>query len=201
MVRRIVARVKEQAGQLSAIHVDAVLHLGRHGQAGSSLTLPGAVEVRKERDALVFRCVSNAHRATKVGSTREFSYNIDLSRGSHDARVPELGCVFRFAVIDWPSKRAETSKRETVLDRERLRSPLVLRNWRPGDRLRPSGHQHAHKLKRLLNEKHVSRWERESWPVLTSGQALVWARGLPVAADFAADERTRTGVVIAEEQL
>lgn len=87
-----------------------------------------------------------------------------------------------------------------VLDRERLRTPLVLRSWRPGDRLRPSGHQSAHKLKRLLNEKHISRWEREGWPVLTSGEALVWARGFPVAAEFAADERTRSGVVIAEEK-
>ena len=88
-----------------------------------------------------------------------------------------------------------------ILDLERLRTPLVLRNWRPGDRLRPSGHQNAHKLKRLLNEKHISRWEREGWPVLTSGESLVWARGFPVAAEFAADERTRSGIVIAEEKI
>jgi hypothetical protein len=34
-----------------------------------------------------------------------------------------------------------------------------------------------------------------------SGEVLVWARGFPVAADFAADEKTRTGIVIAEEKL
>ncbi|HEY6946148.1 MAG TPA: tRNA lysidine(34) synthetase TilS, partial [Candidatus Acidoferrum sp.] len=97
--------------------------------------------------------------------------------------------------------REENNEREMVLDRERLHSPLVLRNWRPGDRLRPSGHQNAHKLKSLLNEKHISRWEREGWPVLTSDEVLVWARGFPVAADFAADERTRSGIVIVEEKL
>jgi hypothetical protein len=53
----------------------------------------------------------------------------------------------------------------------------------------------------LLNEKRVSRWERDGWPVLTSGGIVAWARGFPVAAEFAADERTRTGIVIAEEQL
>jgi tRNA(Ile)-lysidine synthase len=115
--------------------------------------------------------------------------------------VPELGCVFRLRVVDWPSKRAETNSREMVLDRERLRSPLVLRNWRPGDRLRPFGHQNAHKMKRLLNEKRINHWEREGWPVLASGQVLVWARGFPVAADFAADEGTHEGIVIAEEHL
>jgi tRNA(Ile)-lysidine synthase len=78
---------------------------------------------------------------------------------------------------------------------------MVLRNWRPGDRLRPQGHRSAHKLKRLLNEKRVSRWERDGWPVLTCGGVLAWARGFPVAAEFAANERTRAGIVIAEEQI
>jgi len=37
--------------------------------------------------------------------------------------------------------------------------------------------------------------------VLTSGGILAWARGFHVAAEFAADERTRAGMVIAEEAL
>ena len=67
--------------------------------------------------------------------------------------------------------------------------------------MRPLGHQNAHKLKRLLNEKRISRWERDGWPVLTSAGVLVWARGFPVAADFAGNEGTRKGIVIAEEPL
>jgi hypothetical protein len=51
-----------------------------------------------------------------------------------------------------------------------------------------------------LNEKRVSRWERDGWPVLTSGGVLAWARGFPVAAEFAANERTRAGIVVAEEK-
>jgi len=189
--------VKKQGGQLGANHVDAVLELARSGRNGSSLFLPGGVEVRKEREALVFCGV----RKAKTSARREFSYSVDLSRGAQDVKVPQLGCVFRLRVIDWPSKAEENDHREMVLDRERLRPPLVLRNWRPGDRLRPSGHQNAHKLKRLLNQKHISRWERDGWPVLTSGEVLVWARGFTVAADFAANEKTRSGIVIAEEEL
>jgi tRNA(Ile)-lysidine synthetase-like protein len=76
-----------------------------------------------------------------------------------------------------------------------------LRNWRPGDRLQPAGRSRVYKLKRLLNKKGISRWDRNGWPVLTSDGAIVWARGFPVAADFAADEKTRTGLVIDEEPL
>jgi tRNA(Ile)-lysidine synthase len=176
LVRLIVENIKPRQGQLGAGHVDAVLQLARGGQSGSSLSLPGGVEVRKQRDALVFIAVENAG-------------------------VAELGCVFRFTVIDWPPKRGETSRDGAVLDRDRLRFPMVLRNWRPGDRLHPQGRRSAHKLKRLLNEKRVSRWERDGWPVLTSGGVLAWARGFPVAAEFAANERTRAGIVIAEEKI
>lgn len=201
MVRHIVAKLKAREGQLGANHVDAVLHLASAGKSGNALTLPGGVEVRRERETLVFCSTADAKESVSSQAACEYEYNLDLSRGSEDLRVPELGCVFRFRVIDWPSRRAETNPGEMALDRERLRTPLVLRNWRPGDRMRPTGRQHSHKLKRLLNEKHVNRWEREGWPVLASDGVLAWARGFPAAADFAANERTRKGVVIAEEKI
>src|SRR5467141_2997301 len=201
MVRLIVESIKPRQGQLGAGHVDAVLQLARGGQSGSSLSLPGGVEVRRERDALIFQAIENAGMRASQNAPQEYEYKIDLARGEAEVRAAELGCVFRLRVIDWPPKRGETSRDRAVLDRDRLRFPMVLRNWRPGDRLRPQGHRSAHKLKRLLNEKRVSRWERDGWPVLTSGGVLVWARGFPVAAEFAANERTRAGIVIAEEKL
>ncbi len=201
MVRRIVESIKPRQGQLGAGHVDAVLQLARGGQSGRSLSLPGGVAVRKERDALVFLAVENAGTRTSPSAPRKYDYKIDLAHEDAEVSVAELGCVFRFRVIDWPPKRGETSRDGAVLDRDRLRFPIVLRNWRPGDRLHPQGRRSAHKLKRLLNEKRVSRWERDGWPVLTSGGVLAWARGFPVAAEFAVNERTRAGIVIAEEKI
>lgn len=201
MVRRIVESVKPRAGQLGVIHVEAVLELARSGQNGSSLALPGGVEVRKERDALMFHPIENRRGQTSRITPKEYEYKIDLTTGNAEVNVAELGCVFRLRVIDWPPKRGETSRDGVILDRDRLRFPMVLRNWRPGDRLRAQGHQSAHKLKRLLNEKHVSRWERDGWPVLTSGGVLVWARGFSVAAEFAANEGTRAGIVMVEEKI
>src|SRR5438477_8734438 len=181
MVRRIVEKVKPRAGQLGANHVEAVLELARSGQSGSSISLPGGVEVRKDRDALVFQAVENAGGRALQSAPRKYEYKIDLAGGDAGLRVAELGCVFRLRVIDWPPKRGETNSYGAVLDRDRLRFPMVLRNWRPGDRLRPMGHRSAHKLKRLLNERPLSRGERDGWPVLTSGGALDWTRGRPFA--------------------
>jgi tRNA(Ile)-lysidine synthase len=200
LVRKIVEDVKKSPGQLGAAHVDTVLDLAREGRAGSTISLPGGVEARRTRDEIVFRAKADEELGKAGGAARNFEYNIDKLNGDKEIEIVEIGCVLRLRVIDWPRQRGETSN-EAVLDRDRLRFPLVLRNWRPGDRLRPLGHRGAHKLKSLLNKKHISRWERVGWPVLMSGDTLVWARGLPIAAEFATDERTRTGMVIVEEKL
>src|SRR5229473_3253263 len=200
IVRRIVGEVKPRGGQLGAEHVRAVLELAERGENGKRLQLPGGLAVRREHDLLIFSAAEDK-KTTKGREAREFAHAINLDGEETDICVPELGCVFRLKVIDWPAKRGETIKRESVLDRDALRSPLVLRNWRPGDRFQPAGRRNAHKLKRLLNRKQIGRGEREGWPVLTSGGVLVWVRGFPVAAEFAPSERTRAGIMITEEAI
>jgi tRNA(Ile)-lysidine synthase len=201
MIRQIVHQAKPQAGQLTAAHVDAILQLAEQGENGSSLPLPGGLEVRRENDQLQFRVKSADPGGKKAQpSQKRFEHQIDFADTESLIEVPCLACIFRFSIIDWPPKRRETSVTGPVLDWQTLRLPLVLRSWRPGDQFRPSGHRKAHKLKRLLNEKRISRWEREGWPVLTSAGVMVWARGFPVAAEFAVTEGTRTVVAIAEHQ-
>jgi len=155
------------------------------------------VDVRRDDDRLVF-----LRRETPGGETtsgREYSYVVSLGEEETSVRVKEIGCVMRIRSIDWPNAGRETIKTGAVaLDREKLQGELILRSLRPGDRMRPRGHQKAHKLKRLLNEKRVSRWDREGWPVLQSGENVVWARGF-VSANFAATEKTRQAILISEE--
>ena len=200
LLRRMVESVKQRPGQLNSQHLEALLHLAEHGQSGNVLQLPGGVEARRDLEEIVIRGpAAAAETAAGRAAVRAFEYSVHLEAGGAKVPVSELGCVFRLRVIDWPPKRGETRNGEAVLDRHRLGKPLVLRNWRPGDAFRPAGHQRAHKLKRLFLEKRISRWEREGWPVLTSGGAIAWARGFPVAAEFAPDAGTREGIVIAEE--
>jgi tRNA(Ile)-lysidine synthase len=210
MLRRLIEERKSGTGQITGRHIAAVIELARHGENGKAVQLPGGVDVRREQNELVF-CTNTSRQVLRTSGKREkrkssaaeYEYKIDFTNtanGDVILPVPQAHCVFRLRVIDWLAQRGDTSKSGAVLDRDRLRLPLVLRNWRFGDKLQPGGHQKAHKLKRLLNEKRISRWEREGWPVLTSGGILVWARGFPVAAEFAANEGTRTGILIAEEK-
>lgn len=205
LLRNVIEDLKPHEAQLNAQHVQAVLDLAERGENGKSLLLPGGVEVRRENDVLIFRAATIANAAAYDPALKEFTCNIDLlSNAGLTETVLQVPCIarrFRLSVIDWPLERRETSVTRSVLDRDALPGPLVLRSWRPGDMFRPGGHRNAHKLKRLLNRQRVSRWDRDGWPVLTSGGVLVWARGFPIAAEFAANKKTRAGILIAEEKL
>jgi len=196
MVRQLVMQIKPRVGELGSLHVEAVLHLAAHGHSGQILQLPGGVEVRRERDALIFRA---ALAGTGKAEPATFSMHVHLPASGGELRLEALSRILRFRVIDWPSEGRETTNTGAVLDRGRLRGPLVLRNWRPGDAMRPTGHQNRHTLARLLNELGASRWEKERWPVLTSAGKVAWVSGLPVADEFAVAEGSRAAVMITEE--
>ena len=196
VIREIVKRVKPRSGELGSQHVDSVLQLAQFGDSGKILQLPGGVEVRRERDSLVF-CAASSPSDKFEPST--FSLYVNLPPTGEELRLDALSRILCFRVIDWPSEGRETTKAGAVLDRDRLRVPLELRNWRAGDAMRPTGHQNRHTVARLLNELGVSRWEKENWPVLTSAGKLAWVLGLPVADEFAVAEGSRAAVVITEE--
>jgi tRNA(Ile)-lysidine synthase len=175
--------------------VESVLHLAEEGHSGKTVQLPGGVEVRRERDSLIFRAAAGKDKAEPAS----FSLHVHFPAIGAELRLDALSRILHFRVIDWPSEGRETSKTGAVLDRGRLREPLELRNWRPGDAMRPTGHQNRHTVARLLNELGASRWEKERWPVLASAGKVAWVLGLPVADEFAVAEGSRAAVVITEE--
>lgn len=73
-----------------------------------------------------------------------------------------------------------------------------LRSWQPGDCIQPAGHRTSRKLKRFFQEAGIPSWERSGWPVLTCNNAIVWTRGLGVAAAFLPSTATREVLLIHE---
>ncbi len=68
-----------------------------------------------------------------------------------------------------------------ILDGDLLAFPLVLRAWRYGDRYQPNGARREYLLHELFQRERIPRWDRERWPVIISGERIVWARRFGVA--------------------
>jgi tRNA(Ile)-lysidine synthase len=99
-----------------------------------------------------------------------------------EVHVPELGLTLRALVVR--SEFAQEAPPGELLSSELVGSELVVRNWCPGDRFRPIHSRSEEKLKRLFAEKRIRAEERPSWPVVLSGEEIVWVRGFPVANEY-----------------
>jgi len=54
LLHRILAQSKARSGQVSSVHLDAILGLAQRGETGKRRQLPGGIDVIREKDALLF---------------------------------------------------------------------------------------------------------------------------------------------------
>ncbi|HEX3370883.1 MAG TPA: tRNA lysidine(34) synthetase TilS [Candidatus Acidoferrales bacterium] len=206
LVRKIYAELRSSREQLTSRHVDSVLSLATKSQSGARISLPGIV-VERIFDRLIFRKAETAagavHEDEFPESNRAFAYMVTRPERLNSASivVTEIQRRFNLKIVDWPPSPRDTVSSGTALDFERVQWPLVLRNWRPGDSYRPQGSGSARKVKSLLLESRVPLASRASWPILTSQGKVIWVSGCPVAEGLAAQPGTKSGLVIAEEEL
>jgi tRNA(Ile)-lysidine synthase len=206
LVRRIFAELQGSREQLTSRHVDSVVDLAARSQSGARIDLPG-VCIERIFDRLRFAKVSAAldtlQDAESTRQNRDFAYTLSRPEGMESASVvvTEIHRRFNLKMVDWSQAPSDTVVGWGALDFDRVRWPLVLRNWHPGDSYRPHGSRRVRKLKRLLLESRVPRSARGGWPVLTSEGKVIWASGYPVAQELAAHQGTRTGLVIGEEEV
>ncbi len=75
---------------------------------------------------------------------------------------------------NWP-----TGRWQAWLDADKIREPLQLRRRQPGDRFAPLGLGGHHvKVNEFMINRKVPRWDRGKWPLLGSGDEIVWIPGL-----------------------
>jgi tRNA(Ile)-lysidine synthase len=83
------------------------------------------------------------------------------------------------------SKPIDESRKVALLDYERLRLPLRMRNFRPGDRFQPLGSEGTQKLKEFFIDHKIPKFERPQIPLLISGEVIAWIVGYRI------DERVK----------
>lgn len=200
--RRVIKAVGEQAGiPLDFRHVEEVLHFADEERpAGKELELPLGWKLVREAEAIVFVTpdlrrelpITNYEYHLEIPgrvSVPELTVAIDALRmaapppeSSFSAGLPEQP-----SPADSPRAQDFESTEynpQQLLDAKLVRSPLTVRNWRSGDRYWPAHTKEPKKIKELLQEKHIGLPQRKLWPVVESGEEIIWMRGFPAPARF-----------------
>ena len=81
-----------------------------------------------------------------------------------------------------------------VVDRATLGDDLLVRSWRPGDRMAPLGLHGSKSLQDLFTARRVPRRERAAVPVVESGGEIVWVAGVATSERFKVTDSTAEAV-------
>ena len=102
--------------------------------------------------------------------------------------LPSVGSVawgnFRFRVVDGPVTASPWGANIPAAD------GAVVRPWRPGDRLEAAEGQQPRRVKRYLSDAGLRGAARTGWPVVVTGQDIVWIPGVR-RSDAATDRSGR----------
>jgi tRNA(Ile)-lysidine synthase len=180
LARRVVREfVRELKGDLRSVtsgDIEAVLSL----KDGKETTVKRGFVLRREEGRLI--------KGGRVPKPRSFERT-----WSGEGELTVSGITFQGRTLgrrDVVSLKGDDLRRG-LIDRAKLRLPLVVRSRRPGDLYRPIGAPGRKKLKEILRAKGIPLRDRDRLPVFTSGDEIVWVPGLPVGEKFKVGEAAK----------
>jgi tRNA(Ile)-lysidine synthase len=177
--RRLVRAAAESVGlTLRFSHVEEALSLARQGE---SAALPNGWTVTRHAGELIFEACS--------GPTHAYEYPLAVPG---KIKIAEAALALEVALI----KQESTPACDGLLDSRFAGHALIVRNWRPGERFWPAHTKQPKKIKELLQDRHITGVEKRLWPVIASGDEIVWVRGFGVGRDFQA--KSASAILIRE---
>ena len=178
VIRRAITQVKGDVRRLEYDHIERVLDLAAQTAGDGRLRLPG-LDIRRSFDWI---------RVAAAAPGGDFPSTPLAVPGTY--AVPGGACLhLEIAPRALPAKKGATLK-AAELSLRRLPPVMELRGWKPGDHYRPEGQTRDQKIKEMFQMERVPSWQRASWPIVSSGDTILWSRTFGAAAEFAASRES-----------
>jgi tRNA(Ile)-lysidine synthase len=188
------ALVQASGGRpISFRHVDEALRLT------DSADGPG-VRMERRGHTLVLKTRSTANvRLHPDASPNLFRYSLSIPG---EVALQAAGCVVSAEAAPSAGSAIPSNSAVAVLQLDRCRPPLAVRNRRPGDRFRPLGLDGRKKLQDYFVDKKVPRDARDQVPlVVDDADRIVWVAGHAIADEFRVTDPAQAVLILRLRQV
>ena len=173
--RRFLQSFEPYGLSLEFSHVEELISFASEDEARRELVLPSGWKVVRGQGELLFSRGNGSQSRVSQG----YSYHLPVP-GS--VAVAEAGTQIQALIC-----AADQAGFLRLANRKLADAGLVVRNWRPGERFWPEHSKEPRKIKELLQDRHITGESKRLWPVVASGEEIIWARGLGIRRDLLVD--------------
>lgn len=180
IIRKAISKTKGDLRRIRLTHIDSAINLLEYGPDDGNIDLPDRIRIQRKGDVILFFREKSTLRNMDVKSERAemppFEYPIAKPESLF---IKEISAHIKFTEMgkkDLPDL-CRTGQNTGFFDRDALSFPLVLRNFRHGDRFTPLGMTGTQKIKKFFIDKKVPRKERTRCPILLCRGKIIWVAG------------------------
>jgi len=185
IIRKAIQSIKGDLRRITFSHIASVIKLiEKRAPAFGSLDFPNGITVIKKEDTLYIssgdKVRSKKRSDSENSKSLQFEYAISKpGLKSESLWIKEADFQLSFSVIGANNIIDIQSAGQHVafFDMDSLAFPLVVRDFRHGDRFTPFGMSGSQKLKKFFIDHKISRTKRATCPVLLSANEIVWVVG------------------------
>lgn len=169
VLRRFIFERVGDLRRVGRVHIEALMRLALDGGPSDSLNLPRGWRAQREYNLL---------RMTHAAPLTSLDYSVCLCLDGRTI-IEAAGFAFAASTISAADASIPASPSTAMFDAAELgESGLVVRNFKPGDRIRPLGMRGVKKVKNVFIDRKIPQRHRSQFPVVTLDGETVWLPGL-----------------------
>jgi len=204
IIRKAIAEIKGNLRRITFSHIESVISLLNSGHAFGYIDLPDRIWVKRDVDTISFsrekRLLRDLYKKLSDENKLSFEYRILKPEDSFKAEIfprslliKELDLNMEFSKIDIENLPDihHAGHNVAFFDMDKLSFPLVLRNFRPGDKFQPLGMSGTQKVKKYFINNKVARAQRTKCLILLSQDKIMWVVGYRIDDYFKVKQSAR----------
>jgi tRNA(Ile)-lysidine synthase len=182
VTRHVLKKIGKNLRRIDRGHIESVTMLAKGTNPQGILNLPRGITVKRVYDQLAFT-------AGDKEKPEEFHYHLD---GVGTFFLEEIGRSITLLEMQREAcLNLQNQEWTAYLDADRLKYPLILRNFRPGDRFVPLGMAGHKKIKDFFIDLKIPSEMRALIPILVSQDTPIWVCGHRIDDRFKVTSETK----------